>query len=308
MKKTKILLIPDRLNWAYHSIAKSLIKFNNDPSIEMDIEQVKGNREKLKSIHKEYDKFLVMGHQTYDSISFLPKSKTLVGIHSHHQFDHRRTTPELDIDPPNHLINDLAGFRGVNFVSKRLYDLFRRNGLDDSKAYLTENGVESSVFAPGDACKREGLVVGYSGSKSHDWRKGVTEFIMPAAKKAGVKAEIAMLSTGNYVPLEEMPSFYDKIDVYICASASEGFSLSVLEAASCGKAVISTGVGGCVDLIKDEVNGYLVDRSVEAIAKKIEMLKDNDLYLSISSEMRKTIVEEYDWSVKVKEWIEFLKV
>ena len=38
-----------------------------------------------------------------------------------------------------------------------------------------------------------------------------------------------------------MPKFYNKLDIY-CASSSEGFSLSVLEASATGIPVISTKV------------------------------------------------------------------
>ena len=84
-----------------------------------------------------------------------------------------------------------------------------------------------------------------------------SKYIIPSSKGAGVKTKIAMLSTGNYVPLEQMPSFYSDLHAYICASSSEGFSLSVLEAASCGVPIITTNVGGMSDLLKR--HGYSID-------------------------------------------------
>lgn len=300
----KVLILPDRLNWAYHSIAKAIAKFNTDPDISFHIEPIKKNKDKIKKIYKQYDLFFVMGYQTYYDVSFLPKNHTITGIHSHHQFDNRKTTPESNINPPKDMIKDLSEFPRFNAVSRRLYDLFKKNRADN--VYLTENGVDSSVFVPVKTEERS-LTVGYSGSKKHDWRKGVSEFILPAAKKASVKAEIAMLSTGNYVPLEDMPNFYSKIDAYICASTSEGFSLSVLEAASCGKPVISTRVGGCVDLIDDGVDGFLVDRDIDSIVNKINKLKNKEVYLDMSKAIRHKIVTQYDWSKKIDSWISFIK-
>jgi glycosyltransferase involved in cell wall biosynthesis len=108
----------------------------------------------------------------------------------------------------------------------------------------------------------------------------------------GIELRLAMLRSGQYVPLEEMPQFYNEIDIYLCASSSEGFSLSVLEASACGRPVISTRVGGCEDLIIDGVNGFLVDRDVQAIREKIEFfLANRDAAREMGAQNRK-IVEE----------------
>jgi len=104
-----------------------------------------------------------------------------------------------------------------------------------------------------------------------------------------------------------MPTFYQKLDIYLCASLSEGFSLSVLEAAACGLPIISTRVGGCVDLIEDGKNGFLVDRTVDAFVAKIELLKNNDLRNKISMQIVQDVRDKWCWSKRAKAWIEFLK-
>jgi len=157
-------------------------------------------------------------------------------------------------------------------------------------------------------CRQDELVVGYSGSLKHDWRKGITEFIEPACRKAGVRLKKAMLADGHYVPHSEMASFYNEIDVYLCASSSEGFSLSVLEAAACGRPVISTRVGGCVDLIQDGENGFLVDRDVDVIAAKLKQLKDQPVKVrSMGEAIRTTIENHWTWEQRAQDWIKFIQ-
>tara|TARA_Y100000034_G_C6874217_1_gene399525 strand:- start:420 stop:1334 length:915 start_codon:yes stop_codon:yes gene_type:complete len=300
----KALILVDRFHWAYHSITKAIEKYNSNSDLELSILPIKKGEKKIKKVYKKYDKFLVMGWQTYDRIKFLPKKETLVGIHSAHSWDDRKTTPEKDVKPPKKLIRFLNDFRAVNAVSYRLYKLFKKNGV--KKMHYTPNGADSQIFTYHFAKNKE-FAVGYSGSKAHDWRKGVSGFILPSAKKAKAKVKIAMLSSGDYVKLEEMPSFYHQIDTYICASSSEGYSLSVLEAASCGLPVISTRVGGCVDLIEDGKNGFLVDRDVNAIAEKITLLKENEaLREKISKRIRQDIEKKWCWSIRVKDWIDFI--
>lgn len=51
---------------------------------------------------------------------------------------------------------------------------------------------------------------------------------------------------------------YASCDVWLCGSWSEGFHLPPLEAMACRCPVVSTQVGGPVDIIKEGDNGYLV--------------------------------------------------
>lgn len=301
----KILLLVDKPNWAFHSIAKSLIKYNTLQDVELSCHPIKHEEKKIKKIWKKYDLFYVMGFMTYDRINFLPKDRTIVGIHSCHSWDNKKTTPDKRVKPNKKIVKYLNSFLRVDAVSKYLYDLFSECGVEN--IYYTPNGVDSYMFIPSNNHNSD-FTIGYSGTQTHDWRKGISKYIVPSAKQAKVKVNLAMRSTGSHMPLEKMPSFYNTLDAYVCASASEGFSLSVLEAASCGVPIISTRVSGCTELIKDGVNGFLVDRSVQAIADKIEMLKeDTKLRRIIGFNMRNDIMQNHCWSKKIYMWIDFLK-
>jgi glycosyltransferase involved in cell wall biosynthesis len=301
----RILIIVDKFNWAYHAIAKNLVKYNPKPEWRLDIEKAKKNKKRIKKISHKYDYFFVMGWQNFPIVSFLPKDKTLVGIHSFHSWDERKTTPELSAIPPVELIGNLNEFLGVNAVSQRLTDLFR--GLGVSKIHYTPNGSDIELFKPPEK-RPDTFYAGYSGTKKHDWRKGITEFILPATKKAGVPCKLAMHHDKTEIPSEKMPQFYQQLGCYVCASSSEGFSLSVLEAAACGVPVISTRVGGCTELIADGVNGYLVDRDVDAIADRLNILKnDKKLQKSMSDNMRSIMVREYSWKDRVVDWFDFME-
>jgi len=301
----RVLILTDKPNWAFDTIAKNLLKFNYDSKLNLDIHPIKGNEKNIRKIYSKYDLFYVMGFKTYDRINFLPKEKTIVGIHSCHSWDGKKTSPTDIVTPSTELVNLLNTFLRVGAVSKYLYDLFKEAGL--KKLYYTPNGVDTTLFVPSNDTMTGDFTVGYSGTKTHDWRKGISEFIIPAAQKAQVKTKLAMRGTNTYIPLEEMPNFYNTLDAYICASSSEGFSLSVLEAASCGIPIISTRITGCMELIKHSINGLFVERNVKDIAEKIEIMKDNDFRSFMSKNIRKDVVEYHCWSKKIGYWIKFLK-
>ncbi len=317
----KVLLICDKKNWAYDSISQALKKYNSSNSLEFDIFYLKKNEEGLKEFAREnkYNLYFFLGWQLLAKVSsriftkkykykypFIEPDRVITGIHSHHAWDSRKSQPDKSVFPPKNLIKFLSQFKGVNAVSHRLYKLFRQSGLENCE--YTPNGVDIEIFRPLEPLNNKGrLRVGYSGSLKHNWRKGITEYIEPVCKKADVDLVKAVPVGNHYVPLERMPRFYNNINIYLCASSSEGFSLSVLEASACGRPVISTRVGGSEDLIIDGENGFLVDRNVDAFAEKLKILNENrDLLVKMGQRNREIVEEKWSWKIRAKDWLNFI--
>lgn len=69
---------------------------------------------------------------------------------------------------------------------------------------------------------------------------------------------------------ETIRELYAECDLWVCGSRREGFHLPPLEAMACRCPVVSTKVGGPLDIIKDGVNGFLVDiEDYNALAARI---------------------------------------
>lgn len=75
---------------------------------------------------------------------------------------------------------------------------------------------------------------------------------------------------------KDMPEVLSRTHLVVLPSYREGFPKVLIEAASCGRAVITTDVPGCRDAIDPGVTGLLVPvRNVEALAEAMqEMLND----------------------------------
>ena len=223
-----VLLVADRPNWAYDSIAKALVKHNDDPELALEVEYVKNGRRRLEDIHRDYDFVFMLGWQLLGRLengcvepihTFLDSARTLTGIHSHHSWDDRRTQPDESVLPPPVLVDFLNDFAGVNAVSRRLYELFMSSGLEQSSCTL--NGVDTDLFTAECPIRTEGpLRVGFSGNNKHDWRKGISEFIEPACDMEGVELRLAMPKEGYHVPLDRMPGFYREIDAYVLRAST----------------------------------------------------------------------------------------
>lgn len=136
------------------------------------------------------------------------------------------------------------------------------------------------------------------------WSKGVREFVEAAklVKSRGIMASFVLagrVDTDNpaHVPeqmlrlwheqgdvewlehCEEMPRVYASSSI-VCLPTfyGEGLPKVLLEAAACGKPLITTDTPGCRDICRDGVNGRLVPpRDVKALADAIcELVLDSD--------------------------------
>ena len=87
------------------------------------------------------------------------------------------------------------------------------------------------------------------------------------------------------------------MDVYVLPSLTETSSLGTMEAMACGLPVIVTQVGFLKQYIKEKANGmFFPQKNSMVLAMKIEyLLKNPALQRTLSTNARKTIVENFSW-------------
>lgn len=83
----------------------------------------------------------------------------------------------------------------------------------------------------------------------------------------------------GFVPHDQLPSFYTGANIFVTASTIETQGLVVLEAMACGLPVVSVNAMALPDLVRHEVNGYLVSPDDEvAFAEAVDhLLSEPDL-------------------------------
>lgn len=91
-----------------------------------------------------------------------------------------------------------------------------------------------------------------------------------------------------------------KTDIYVCASMYESFCLPVLEAMTCGAAIVTTNNGGNMDFVKENINALIIEKdNVEDIVEKIETLLNNT---QLKEKLVKNGVEEsvqFSWDYTI---------
>jgi len=96
----------------------------------------------------------------------------------------------------------------------------------------------------------------------------------------------AVLITG-FQPPAKVVQYLNAADVFVVGSYKEGWSVAMLEALACGRAVVSTDVSGARDLIVDGQNGFVVPGRdprlfAAAMAQALKIKTPNDISLSIA--------------------------
>lgn len=176
---------------------------------------------------------------------------------------------------PTDLVNRCAAFQVCT-----LRNLRELQPTCPNVRYLT-NPVDVTRFAP--TPKRSDLVAEWNGNAGH-WAgdpagdvKGFSTVIIPACTRADVRLRVAEYNTCRQTP-DEMPEFYSRANVALCASLYEGASNSVMEAMSSGLAVIATDVGNHREMQLSQLRHYgdsgivLVDRTVDEFASALSWL------------------------------------
>ena len=110
------------------------------------------------------------------------------------------------------------------------------------------------------------------------------------------------------IPQEEMPNFYNSINLYVCASKTEGTPLTILEAMAMGVPVISTDVGVVSEVLGEKGKKYILEeRTIECLKNKIKQLLSNKQHFKEISQENLVKIKNNDWSnicLKYKKFFE----
>jgi glycosyltransferase involved in cell wall biosynthesis len=193
-------------------------------------------------------------------------------------------------------------------VSDAVREALLKSGVPDRKIAVIHNAVDRRRFDPSHvdrAAVRRNLgfaqhdvVVGTAG-KLHI-EKGVFDLLHAAEKLAGRYPALKLLYAGEgaeRAALEQeatrlsvrervvftgrrndMERIYASMDIFVLPSTCrEAFGMAIIEAMAMGRPVIATATGGIPEIVKDNVNGILIEPGDTAgLAGAISLLIDDE--------------------------------
>ena len=105
---------------------------------------------------------------------------------------------------------------------------------------------------------------------------------------------------------DNIAKVFSDSNIIVLPSYREGLPKVLIEAAACGRAVVTTDVPGCRDAIEPNVTGLLCKvKDAKSLAKQIEkLILDKDLRNSMGKEGRKLAEKEFDINKVVEKHFE----
>lgn len=140
---------------------------------------------------------------------------------------------------------------------------------------------EKNVFLLIGACKKANFGLDLIGRGELRW-----EFEQ-YAKEIGADVRFLGVCSNN-----QLPELIARYPMFALPSTWEGNPKSLLEAMSCGKAVIGTNVDGIKEIIKHEENGLLCEPNTDSIASAILYLSDKPQLRELLGENARRYVSE----------------
>jgi L-malate glycosyltransferase len=107
--------------------------------------------------------------------------------------------------------------------------------------------------------------------------------------------ENQILLTGK-IDYSQIHYYHSLLDIFVAVSVyQESFGVAVIEASACGKPVIISRVGGMIEVVDENLTGYIVPpQNIDELADRIiKLVLDPELRLKMGQAGREKVINEY---------------
>lgn len=189
-----------------------------------------------------------------------------------------------------------------SFAKEKIKEIY------DSDSIVIPNAVDNTIFFKGEN-KQSNLVpkVAIIGSENAKFKR-IQNIVqaLQQLKKDGYNFEIKWITPDepkkiNIDAIVNPPQIVigdtlRESDIFVCASMYESFCLPVLEAMTCGNAIVTTNNGGNMDFVVDGENALLMEKdNIEDIYNKVKRLLDNKELRDRLSKNAEEKSQQYSW-------------
>jgi len=303
MTPIKLLLIYDVPDWACHAECLALAKHIelNAPG-RFDITLAQGNRVSKAQVVP----FDLVLSTIYYGLNHAGHPKSISMVSSYSYWRRKGLSAQQNTETGVAGWPHLANWKYMVAHNK---DIFSRLTKDDHpRIQLLYHAFDFEMWAPEKNQRKSPsgeLVIGFAGHRQS--LKGIQLIEEASRGLTGVTLRALTYEAGR-IPYGQMPSFYRSLDAYVCMSAAgqDAGPRSPVEAGLCGVPVITTQAGQIGEMVVPEVNGLVIDRTVESLRGSLCRLRD-DLTLRnrLSSVVRESFL--HPWVMENgRAWTDFL--
>jgi len=285
----KLLVIADMPGWAFDRIYKGLK--NNCVDWSVDVFYLNTSQSDPGLLN--YDLILYLCDNFPDPIVHwvrqgLPKERVVMAIRSevtHPLYNNKNILLQL--------------CEGLIASNEMLYERFK---CMHNNVFLAEGGVDTDFYSYKKKRKTDDINVGWAGSTGvFDREFRGLDIIQEACDLAQVKFNPALKEVRMRSPEEMVEYYHNDIDIYVEMSKGAGRQNGLVEAGSCGIPIISYKCGIAKQLIKQGVNGFIIEERDSKLLAELITKTLND-YDNLAFNIRESIVEGWSWKLHAKKF------
>lgn len=219
-------------------------------------------------------------------------------------------------------------------ISQKIKDVLINDGIAADRISVIHSGINPERFTRADAnhlfsefdIKPDEKVVinvaHLAGHKGQEYLvRAVSRVLAKIPKvrffiigKGELMAELKALATSQGINQNivltgfrnDVGAFYNIADLFVMSSVQEGLGTAVLDALALGKPVVATKSGGIPEIIRDGVNGRLVEPADPAALADgiVDLLSHADRAKQMGARGKKEVIEKFSLDAMVDAYIE----
>ena len=283
-EKPEILLMTDVKDWAWWIKSQYIKKYLSD---EFDFDIISLLDRSSFNVNK-YDLYFTFGWSYINNLRNVDFNKRVSGVTAHRSMKIFKQY-----------------FRNVRYAHANSILLYNELKQVHDNVFYVPNGVDEERFYPKkELCRNNKVVFGHVGKLSP--HKGQKTYIEPSVNGYNYFSHYNIHD--NKIPFDKMVDVHQNYDVFIVASDEDGTPNPALEAAACGRPIISNRIGNMPEFIKDGYNGFLVEKNISDYREKIKWCNDNpEKVKEMGENARKTVEESWTWEMMSENYRKMFK-
>jgi glycosyltransferase involved in cell wall biosynthesis len=212
--------------------------------------------------------------------------------------EHTLPTPQTLNPEQLHAMRGMVGDINI-FISEFSQKTWGINYNTD----IIHHGIDSDTFAPIQEIKKENHILTVANDfinrdyclNYKGWKR-VTDGL--PIKLVGDTKGLSVAASST----EELVNDYNKCSVYFNSSTISPIPTSLLEAMSCGCAIVSTATCMIPEIITNGVNGFISNDENELREYLMMVMEDGNLRESLGKAARETILEKFSQETFISKW------
>lgn len=218
--------------------------------------------------------------------------------------EHTLPVPEWD----ENIMNTVQNMRGDVNIFISAFSIDEWGWEDKNDTAVITHGIDTSLFCLADIEKDDDILSVVNDWINRDWCCG---FSIWQKVIEGLPHKVVGDTPGLSQPAastEELVAAYQNSKIFLNTSTISPVPTALMEAMSCGCAVVSTDTCMIPEVIEHGVNGFITNDENEMKQHLVDLLNDDAMCEEIGINARKTIVENYSMDRFVSNWDKALRL